>query len=504
VATEIELKLALPPASQRALLRHPLLRGAAERKTEKLVNTYFDTPDLALKQRGIALRLRRQGRLLLQTVKCAGETSGGLSSRPEWETPYSGRFDFSAIDAPEVRDWLQRPKIAERLLPAFETVFGRSTWRLQPAPGSVVLVMLDRGWIAADGRREAISELELELATGDTGALFDLALQFADRIPLMPAAASKAERGYALHAGMAAAPVKATDIPLRGDMAPQEAFRVIAAACLDHLQRNHDGAAASDDPEFIHQMRVATRRLRAALRLFARQLPESFADPWLPGLRAMMAKLGSARDLDVLEEEIIAPLLGAMPEEPRLAALAAALAERRGEARAAASKHLQSRDYGRELLLTMASLQQAAPPAPAAEDATITLAAYAEKRLKRLRAKLLELAAAAHASDPLSLHRLRIGIKRMRYALEFFAPLLSPKPLRRVVTELAALQDGLGKLNDLASAGRVLMECAGDDNALREAVALVGGWHGPRHAEMLARIPEQIELLQSMALPRPR
>jgi adenylate cyclase len=502
MADEIELKLSLPPSAQRAVLRHPLLRSAAERKTEKLANTYFDTPDQALKKRGVALRLRRQGRVLLQTVKCAGETSGGLSSRPEWETPYTGQFDFSVIDAADVRAWLERPKIAGRLVPVFETVFTRTTWRLETAPGICVLVMLDRGWIAADGRREIISELEIELAEGDAGALFELADQLASRVPLMPAARSKADRGYALHAAAPLAPVKATNIALHGDMAPAAAFRIIVGACLDHLQRNHDGTIASEDPEFIHQMRVATRRLRAALRLFAQQLPEAFADAWLPGLRAMMAKLGSARDLDVLEEEIIAPILRSMPEEPRMVALASALAQRRSEAREAARQHLQSHDHSRLLLQAMAALQLpelAAPPL--AEDA-ITLHAYAEKRLKRLRDKLLELAAAAHSSDPVSLHSLRIGIKRMRYALEFFAPLLAPKPLRRVLTDLADLQDGLGKLNDLASAGRVLMECAGENRGLREAVALVGGWHGPRHAEMLARIPEQIERLRRLALPR--
>ena len=61
-------------------------------------------------------------------------------------------------------------------------------------------------------------------------------------------------------------------------MSPQAAFRRIALSCLEHLQRNHDGALASDDPEYIHQMRVATRRLRAACALFAPLLPEPLVD----------------------------------------------------------------------------------------------------------------------------------------------------------------------------------------------------------------------------------
>ena len=127
MAEEIELKLALPEAAHRAFLRHPLLRQAERLPTRKLVNVYYDTPDLALQRQGIALRTRRQGRGWLQTVKCAGTTSGGLAMRPEWEQPYTGRFDFAGIDDPQVRALLERQRIQSHLEPAFETVFTRRT-----------------------------------------------------------------------------------------------------------------------------------------------------------------------------------------------------------------------------------------------------------------------------------------------------------------------------------------------------------------------------------------
>src|SRR5690606_35520305 len=100
---EIELKLSCTPDTAQALGRHlTRLTGASPQKLQ-LQNTYYDTPNQDLRAQGIALRIRRQGRLKLQTVKCAGVVSGGLSSRPEWETPYGGRFDFSAVDIAEVR-----------------------------------------------------------------------------------------------------------------------------------------------------------------------------------------------------------------------------------------------------------------------------------------------------------------------------------------------------------------------------------------------------------------
>lgn len=67
---------------------------------------------------------------------------------------------------------------------------------------------------------------------------------------------------------------------------------------------------------------------------------------------------------------------------------------------------------------------------------------------------------------------------------------------------LARVQDTLGQLNDLNSAGAMLMDCAGDDPRLREAVTLIGGWHGPRYAKLLVAISRDLELLTQLRLPK--
>ncbi len=274
MAEEVELKLALAENDQARFLRHPLLKQAIERHVENLDNIYYDTADLALRRRGIALRLRRKGRDWLQTVKLAGSSAAGLSSRPEWEVPYTGHFDFSAVEQSAVREWLQKPKRLARILPICETRFRRITWKFPAKPGAVLLT-LDRGWIIASGRREAISEVELELAGATVHAIFEIATQLAQRTALAPSVLSKAERGYRLYTGAQMVPFKAEPIDLPAAIPPIEAFRRIAMSCFEHLQQNHQGALTSDDPEYIHQMRVATRRLRAAMRLFALELPES-------------------------------------------------------------------------------------------------------------------------------------------------------------------------------------------------------------------------------------
>jgi adenylate cyclase len=515
MAEEIELKLALPESAQRNFLRHPLLRQATHKQAYRLTNLYYDTPALDLRARGIALRLRAQGKFWLQSVKCAGSRAGGLSARPEWETPYGGHFDFAAIDDPKVRDWLARPKIISRIAPIFETNFQRIAWTFELVRGTRIELALDRGWIAAGGQREAISEVEIELLEGNPAELFALAQALAERVPLMPAPLSKADRGYHLFRQTPATPFRAVPIALAATDTPVEAFRSIALACLDHLQHNHAGAIASDDPEYIHQMRVAVRRLRAALRLFAPLLPEGFAVQFLPVLHELMTMLGAARDYDVLLAEIAEPVLHALPDEPRLAALVGVITERRFAIRRDALCQLGAAHYGQVVLQTLATLHgleakvgagetalAGLPPPLETAPATPTLFDFAAAQLRRLRKKTLMLAAQANVDAPETLHALRIGIKRLRYALEFFAPLAARKSMQRLLDHLTELQDALGQINDLANAGALLMDCADEDPRLREAVTLIAGWHGPRHQKLLAAVPRGLKRLGKLRLPK--
>lgn len=202
---EIELKLSFPAEALPTIMRHPLIASALpEGAPGVLDNTYFDTPAFALLAHKIALRLRKQGVETLQTVKRAAASSGGLTRRPEWEQPWRGQFDFSAIDDPEAAALLTR--VRDELVPVFTTRFHRDTRRLQPPVGSLVFVMIDTGLIEVegeggvdgDGRRAAIHELELELIEGSEDALLRLADELKKDLPLTPEDASKAQRGYML------------------------------------------------------------------------------------------------------------------------------------------------------------------------------------------------------------------------------------------------------------------------------------------------------------------
>lgn len=497
MAEEIELKLSIPESAQSRFRRHQMMTRAGSRRTVRLMNLYYDTPQLDLMRRGIALRLRNSNGDWLQTVKRSAVSEGGLTSRPEWETPYGGHFDFSGIDDKQLRRYLERHAGKGRFVPVFETNFLRTTWRVENRGGTVD-VMLDRGWIAAAGRREPISEVEIERVSGAVGTIFAVARALADKIPLAPAPRSKAERGYRLFRGEAARPYKAVNAAFPADISPCRAFRITAFACLSHLQVNRDGAVASDDPEYVHQARVAIRRLRAALRLFRPALPGDLAPSLLPDLRSVATALGQTRDLDVLHTEIVAPVLATMPDEPRLAALDGEITERRFAARRVSQAHLNSIGYGRMMVAAAERLTAL----PDDEGMAPALQEFARKRLKRLRCRVVRMARSAAPDDPASLHALRIAVKRLRYGLEFFGHLARGRRLAALAFTLAQAQDTLGKLNDLANAGRLLEECAGNDRRMREAVGITGGWHGPRYARLMAEVPALLKRLSRITLPR--
>lgn len=201
MATETELKLQLKPTDLPLLLAHPLLADATP--AERLWNTYFDTPDLALKTRRMAVRERLAGEVWLLTVKTAGSSAGGVSRRREWEgltTP--GALNFAALvdDATLAAELMA---LRPALRPLFATDFARRRWVLNHA-GAQVEVALDEGTVSVPGTAlsEPLLELELELLSGPEAALLLLADELrrcpGGPLALAPSDVSKAQRGMAL------------------------------------------------------------------------------------------------------------------------------------------------------------------------------------------------------------------------------------------------------------------------------------------------------------------
>ncbi len=200
---ETELKLSLRQQDVPALLAHPLLAKPA--KVQRLLNTYFDTPALDLKQRRMAVRERLAGEQWLLTVKTAGKSENGLSRRQEWEAPTTqGALDFAELmDDAELAASLMA--LRAELRPLFRTDFERHSWVLMQDSASIE-VAIDQGHITVPGTAlsEDILELELELLSGPEAALHALADALrhtpGGAIALTPSDASKAQRGLALFA----------------------------------------------------------------------------------------------------------------------------------------------------------------------------------------------------------------------------------------------------------------------------------------------------------------
>src|SRR5215469_9244428 len=196
---ERELKFAIDPQDLPAVRRAvaAMAQGRSGRST--LVSTYFDTPDRALNKGRMALRVRKQGRRFVQTVK-ADDDGGDITARGQWEDAI-GRPDPD-LAAPQSGARLQQVVNGSALNPLFTTTVRRTVAILAPLPTTLIEAAIDEGEIrAADGTvSEPIAELELELKIGEPAALYDTALRFLDIAPLRLEPRSKAERGYRLTA----------------------------------------------------------------------------------------------------------------------------------------------------------------------------------------------------------------------------------------------------------------------------------------------------------------
>jgi inorganic triphosphatase YgiF len=478
MSQETELKLEVHPQDLAALLKHPLLKSQPAHR-ERLFNTYFDTSALTLRSQRMAVRERRVGRRTLLTVKTAGQSVGGLSRRGEWEAPSRpGVFDFAGLVDDQALAG-QLASVAWQLVPVFRTDFTRRSWVLQHGLARVE-VALDQGFIAtgnAQGNhRQPILELELELLDGPVDALLDLAHtlalgpqgQASSALRLLPANRSKAERGYALFMGERLQPVKASALQLQADMHPVQAFRVAALACLSHLQANesgvlHPGAdGALPDPEFVHQARVALRRLRTGLRIFRPHLPTRFAAHWVSEWKALTNQLGDARNWDVFATEWL-PELAAGEEPPSSEpaetrrALQAWVEQQRRAAWHRAADALSSGEHALRLLAFTRAVLCLQPADPVGESpAHEGLAGWARAILRERHAALRQQARAARRMGPEGRHALRISLKKLRYAQEFLASVLPPKRAARSTAVLAGAQELLGRLNDLSTAHALL------------------------------------------------
>lgn len=452
MGTETELKLSLAAEDIPLLIQHPLLSTPPKRL--KLYNTYFDTPDLDLTKQRVAVRERRVLRKTLLTVKTAQRSEGGISQRSEWEAPtLPGRFDFATlIDDANLAEALSLK--AEQLVPVFTTDFSRRAWTLSFRRATIE-VALDQGTISVQSdeltREQPICELELELKQGNPATLFALARMLSRHVRLHPADESKAARGYALFLDTRHVPSKAESLSIQPRATTIAVFQYITRSCIAQLQGNESGIRSPQDEEYVHQARVALRRLRTALRLFSDALPTGFAERWSKAWRDVAQELGNARNWDVFCTEQLPLLDQDLGEHPDLLALRGFAHQKRLAAHEAAKVCITSKAYSLNIISFCEALMNL-------KDSTDTIRTYATKALRRRHKRFVQGAKMAHTLNAEERHEVRIDLKKLRYTLDFFESLYPKKRVQAFSRALASTQELLGHMNDLATAEVLMAE----------------------------------------------
>jgi CHAD domain-containing protein len=298
-----------------------------------------------------------------------------------------------------------------------------------------------------------------------------------------------------------AAAVTARPLHLHRRMSLEDAFRATVLECLAHVAANISPVVRARDMEGLHQLRVGLRRLHVAFSAFG----DEFRTPALMNLKtrtkAFADAVAPARDLDVFIEELFAPIAARLGHEEAFKILRARAEEARRNAWDETVMHVASAEFaafqddaaaaaearswlsGQTVAVDLrARLAVRVPVKSAAERIMDEQLMRARKRGRHLK-----------SLEEREFHRLRLALKRLRYAAEFYAPLYKKKAVKRYLNRLKKLQDLLGLVNDVAQV-RVVLACLIADEPVTVhlqadlcfAAGLINGWHRAR-AERLGK-----------------
>lgn len=471
-------------AADMTVLAHALagMAGGAG-NAMRLVSTYYDTPDRALARRGLSLRLREQDGRFVQTVKSQEGDRGGLFSRGEWEDRVAGPAPDPT--AP-VSGGLVGPDIALRLVPLFRTEIDRRTFDLSPAAGCRIEAAVDGGRIHAmeSGRSEPVCEVELELKEGPAARLYDAALDLLTVAPLRLEQRSKAERGYRLAGDdrETAAAAHATAIPLDPKMTGDAALQRIGLVGIGQILGNAQAVLAGS-AEGVHQMRVAVRRLRALLSAFGKLQPRDERQRISAELRWLADALGGARNLEIFAHALLPAATDAACRAEELAGLREAIERRRRQAYRAAARAIASPRFTAVVLHALRWFETCGwRRGDGAPDLRRPLGSLAGGVLDRRRRSVKRRGKGFSRQSAAQRHRLRIAVKKLRYAGEALAGLYDPDRSRRYLKLLNRLQDDLGNANDVRVGHAIVAELARcrSDRAISATGEAVLRWHEVR------------------------
>ena len=491
---EYELKFSLDPSAFQSLMAHGLLKGATRnRRTRRLLSTYYDTPDGALLHEKVSLRLRESNERRTQTLKSAERS---MVDRDEWEhDSEASRPDLEWLRSTPLQHLFARDGVADSLRPRFTVDVARTELPFTLG-SSEIEGALDYGTIRAADRFLDVCEFELELKAGPADGLLEVARQLVRDLPLTLALASKAERGFALADATAATPTKTLPLDLSSTETIGTAFAAIVQACLHPLCHTSGLIGAPDDREAVHKTRIILRHLRAGLGLFRPALRRPMVRAVAADLKWMSALLGTARDADVFQHGTF----DAAPEKNDSSG-AAAVAEIMRNLQQAAHGELRAALATSRWRLLLVDLVDLSMHGVRQDRFDRPCGPWVRKRLQRQFRRLARDTRGWTRLSADALHDIRKQAKMLRYALDLVGTLPAAGANRgashALAHDLHTLQQTLGIWHDRIALderlGEVVLRAPRPDGTVpaawqqaQEAAARIAETT-PRHEDLLGQ-----------------
>jgi len=468
---------------------------AEAKPVQRIVDAYLDTDDWRMARAGFVVRTRRRGREDEITLKSRPTPTREGQQRPRFaateELPEDG-MDALGSDGPVGR---RIHAVAGRrpLRPLLGVRTRRRPFSLRVGAEDAAEISLDDTLIVVgNGQRPMqLRRVKVEIRPEWRDALGPVVAQFRTACGLQEATLSTFE------AGLLALGVVIPGPPDLGptDIGPGATLGELAYAVLRRqlavLRAKEPGTRLGEDPEELHDMRVATRRLRAALDLFVDILPLR-ARLFRAELGWMAEVLGDVRDLDV---QLHAQSAMAEPGQPDpWAELTALLRREREAAREAMLGALDSVRWER-LLTSMASMVQQGTLRRSTATRLPAQISVPDLIGSRHGAVVKAARRAKRSGEAADFHRLRIRCKRLRYSLEFSAELYGGRT-NRYTRQLTGLQDQLGLLQDAEVAVNRLAHLATGEAHLPASTVFVMGGVAEQHrremTRLLRRLPQEV------------
>jgi triphosphatase len=472
----MRLELVLSPGDTERLARSKVLASAKAGRWRQRATAivWHDSPDGALASDGLCLSERSSLWRLERMLPGAEPWPPGAPAPMLEEAP---AFDRLTHSLPTGLQHIARFQGTLRSLPlTFE--------------GSPLILETIRGTIGWARRRREAARVVLG---GDEAGVLELARRLAGELTLAVPTACLAAEARAVVVGTTPPPRHQGPPVLRPGLTVAQAFGQVVGHLTDViLDQAAQALVTVRDPEPVHQMRVAVRRLRSAFAVFRPAIGCGTVDAANAALKELAHRLAPARDWDVFVAETCAAVGDALPDDKELARLRMA-AERRRRAAYAHLRSLLTNPSFRQLGITLAGLAGgeawlAALEPTQQEILNLGLEQFADRALGRRLRRIAEAGGAIDHLDPAALHTIRLRAKRMRYAAEVFAPLYPGKAARRYLRRLSALQDRLGALNDGAVADALLTEIGANKGGRAHAGGLIRGFLAARSGDARARI----------------